>query len=120
MLESGAVRNGASSRDLAFIAATATFLILPYSFKYDMTVASLGFALALFRQWHTLSVLERAALIAGYVSPQMTFLAGPLGIPLAPLALLIGLLVQVRVCTPSRRFVGLNVQLLPSRIMQAR
>ena len=85
---------GASFTDLAFISATATFLILPYAFNYDMTVVSLGFALMLFRNWDDLPVWQRAALIGGYLSPQMTFLGKILEVPIAPAVLLAGLYAQ--------------------------
>jgi hypothetical protein len=95
-----AQRKGAGLHDMAFIAASATFLILPYAFNYDMTVVSLGFALILFRQWDELGWLERAALIGGFLSPQLTFLGKLAGLPLAPAVLLAGLYVQVRSCRP--------------------
>jgi len=86
--------------DLAFISATATFLILPYAFNYDMTVVSLGFALMLFRHWEGLPAWQRAALIGGYLSPQITFLIRVFEVPLAPAVLLIGLYAQLRLCAP--------------------
>jgi hypothetical protein len=95
-----AERKRAGLHDLAFIAATATFLILPYAFNYDMTVVSLGFALILFRQWDRLSFWEAAALIAGFLSPQLTFTGRLVGFPVAPAVLLIGLYFQVRLCRP--------------------
>lgn len=95
-----AERNGASFTDLAFISATATFLILPYAFNYDMTVVCLGFALMLFRQWDDLPIWQRTALIGGYLSPQLTFLHRILELPIAPAALLVGLYAQLRLCAP--------------------
>ncbi len=97
-----AERKGAGLHDLAFIAATATFLVLPYAFNYDMTVVSLGFALILFRQWDELSFWEATALIAGFLSPQLTFMGRLVGFPVAPAVLLIGLYMQVRLCRPQR------------------
>lgn len=93
-----AQRNGASMREMAFIAATATFLILPYAFNYDMTVVSLGIALLLHGQWRQLNMLERAALIAGFVSPQAGMLLTIADLPLVPAILLAVLIVQVRRC----------------------
>ena len=95
-----AVRRGTRLHDLAFIAATATFLVLPYAFTYDMTVVSLGFALILFRQWEEIGALERVALIGGFITPQLTFLGKIVGFPIAPLVLIGGLYVQVRLCRP--------------------
>jgi hypothetical protein len=103
-----AERNGASFTDLAFISATATFLILPYAFNYDMTVVSLGFALMLFRHWDELPIWQRAALIGGYLSPQMTFLHQILEVPLAPACLLAGLYAQFRLCAPKGRDAALS------------
>ncbi len=100
LLYAQAVRRGARLHDLAFIAATATFLVLPYAFNYDMTVVSLGFALILFRRWDETGVLERIALIGGYISPQLTFLGKIIALPFAPLVLIVGLYVQVRLCRP--------------------
>lgn len=96
-------RSGASDRELAFIGATATFLILPYGFNYDMTVASLGFALLMFAQWGRLRWFERCALIGGFLAPQMTFASGLVHLPLTPVLLLAGLYVQVRLCGAAKR-----------------
>ena len=80
---------------------TATFLlVLPYAFNYDMTVVLLGFALILFRQWEEIGALERVALIGGFITPQLTFLGKIVGFPIAPLVLIGGLYVQVRLCRP--------------------
>lgn len=98
-----AERKGASFMDLAFISATATFLILPYAFNYDMTVVSLGFALMLFRHWGELPAWQRAALIGGYLSPQMTFLGWALEAPIVPAILLAGLYAQLGLCTSKSR-----------------
>jgi hypothetical protein len=95
-----AERKGAGLHDLAFVAATGTFLILPYAFNYDMTVVSLGFALILFRQWDELGPWERAALIGGFLSPQLTFIGKLVAFPVAPVILLAALYAQVRVCPP--------------------
>jgi len=94
-----AERKGASLTNLAFISATATFLILPYAFGYDMTVVSLGFALMLFRHWGSLPSWQRAALIGGYLSPQMSYLGKFVAVPIAPAFLLAGLYAQLRLCT---------------------
>ena len=103
-----AERKGASLTDLAFISATATFLILPYAFNYDMTVVCLGFALMLFRHWGNLPTWQRAALIGGYLSPQMTFLGWALEAPIVPVVLLAGLYAQLRLCTREPQPKGLT------------
>ena len=94
-----AVRRGAPLHRLAFIAATATFLILPYAFDYDMTVVSLGFALLLFERWEGLPVWQREVRIAGYLTPQLTFIGKMVALPLTPAILLVGLYLQVRLCS---------------------
>lgn len=94
-----AERRGVKIEDLCFIAATATFLILPYAFNYDMTVVCLGFALLLFRHWPNLTRWQRAVLIGGYVSPQLTLIGQQILVPLTPIALLAALYMQVKLCT---------------------
>lgn len=74
-----------------FTAATATFLIVPYAFGYDMTVACLGFAVLLHARWGALSWAERAGLMLAFWTPQLLLLA-----PLIPFALLYALSIQVR------------------------
>jgi alpha-1,2-mannosyltransferase len=81
---------------LCFPAATATFLVLPYAFDYDMTVAALGLMLTLHRRWKTMSVWERTALGAGFLAPQLCILLGMTGVPLTPLLLLAALVAQMR------------------------
>ena len=63
----------ARSKPDPFVYATATFLILPYAFNYDMTVVSLGFAILLYNYWGSLSIAERGILAAAFLSPQLTF-----------------------------------------------
>ena len=76
--------------ELAFPAATATFLILPYAFNYDMTVVVLGFAILLYARWGELSWDEKAILTIGFLSPPLTFVFPPI----APAALALSLHVQ--------------------------
>lgn len=84
-------RNAALA-DLAFISASATALILPYIFNYDLTVASLGFVICLYKHWAQLSRWEKIALWLGFAIPLFVMIQNLLG----PLALLAGLIVQVR------------------------
>lgn len=89
---------GAVPRDLAFIAATATALISPYIFNYDLTVVSLGFVLCLYRCWPSLGAWEKRALWLAFSVPLFGIafnLFPPLGL-LSPLFLMAGLAVQVR------------------------
>ncbi|WP_236613069.1 glycosyltransferase family 87 protein [Sphingobium quisquiliarum] len=78
--------------DLAFIAASATAIVLPYIFNYDLTVASLGFLVCLYRHWAILARWEKAALWLGFAVPLLVMAFGYVG----PIGLLIGLIVQVR------------------------
>ena len=77
-------------KDLAFPAATATFLVLPYGFSYDMGVVSLGFAILIYRHWTVLPLWQRVVSMLGFLSP------GWASIAVEPLILLAGLYVQVR------------------------
>jgi alpha-1,2-mannosyltransferase len=90
--------------DLAFVAATATLLILPYAFDYDMTVANLGFGIVLLTGWSGLALWEKAALALAYVLPSLSIAADPLGLPLGPPILLAALVAQVR------RLVAMNAE----------
>lgn len=63
---------------LAFPLATATFLILPYSFAYDMAVVSLGFAVLIHDRWGEMDWPERAAAAGGYMAVIVPMLAPPL------------------------------------------
>lgn len=75
-----------------FVLATATFIVIPYVFAYDMTVACLGFAVMLWRQWPALSQPHRLILSAALVSPILTIVLAPL----VPPILLAALYVQTR------------------------
>ncbi len=81
---------------LCFPAATATFLVLPYAFDYDMTVATLGLMLTLHRRWEVIAPWERTVLGAGFLVPQACILLAMAGIPACPLVLLAALFVQLR------------------------
>jgi hypothetical protein len=53
----------------AFTAATASFLISPYGFHYDMPVACLGFGLLLYANWTTMPLWHRLPIGLGFISP---------------------------------------------------
>lgn len=57
-----------------FTAATASLLISPYGFHYDMAVACLGFALAIHGGWSRATLLQRLALAGGYLAPVLVYL----------------------------------------------
>ncbi|MEQ7873046.1 glycosyltransferase family 87 protein [Sphingomonas sp. ASV193] len=63
---------------LVFPAATATFLVLPYSFAYDMAAVSLGFAVLLDHDWGAMGWRQRAMTIGGYVGTAFPAIAPPL------------------------------------------
>jgi hypothetical protein len=75
-----------------FTAATATFLILPYAFHYDMTVANLGFAVLIFTRWDEMGLIEKLVACLGFLVPEFT----TFGSWFAPPILLAGLYVQTR------------------------
>jgi hypothetical protein len=75
--------------ELCFPLATATFLILPYAFGYDMVAVFIGFASLVYSRWSVMNAAERAATAVACLSPALTF-AG-----LVAPALLAGLWVQV-------------------------
>lgn len=70
------------SKPEPFLYATATFLILPYVFNYDMTVTCLGFAVLLYRFWEQLTLANRIVATLAFLSPALTFLANPLVPPI--------------------------------------
>ena len=53
----------------AFTAATASFLISPYGFHYDMPVACLGFGLLIFSHWRDMPIRHRIPIAIGFLSP---------------------------------------------------
>ena len=73
-------------QSLAFPLATATFLILPYGFAYDMAVVALGFAVLVHDHWGRLNWPGRLCALAGF--------AGAIFPAFAPPLLLMGLWVQ--------------------------
>jgi hypothetical protein len=77
-------------KHLAFPVATATFLVLPYGFSYDMAVVSLGFAILIYQRWSTFRIWHRVVVVFCYLSPTLT------SWPIIPLILLAGLYIQVR------------------------
>ena len=85
-----------SRRMEPFALATATFLIVPYVFVYDMTVVCLGFALLLWRDWGLLSRREKTGLTLGFMAPNLPFILPAL----APPILLWALAIQSRKPAP--------------------
>lgn len=58
----------------AFTAATATCLIAPFGFHYDMPVACLGFGLLLFANWKAMPFRHRLPIGLGFISPVIAVL----------------------------------------------
>ncbi len=77
-------------------AATATFLVLPYAFNYDLTVVGLGALIVLHRPDRPAEVGERFALTLAFLLPLLVVPMNNVGIPVAPPALmaLLGLLLR--------------------------
>lgn len=94
----------APTRDLAFLAATATFLFLPYSFNYDLTAVAIG-ALWVMKVSTDATMQFRLGLY-GFLAPQLGLVLAAAQLPLMPL-MLAGLAVaQFRIAVgaaPSRR-----------------
>ena len=88
-----AARRPLPTVDLAMLAATATFLVLPYGFNYDLTVVMI----AAVRLWAgpQATRVERWLAVTGFLSPQIGMLLAPLGVPAMPL-MLAALFVAVR------------------------
>lgn len=80
--------------DLALLTATATFLVLPYAFNYDLTVSAMGAAILMYRA--TLNPFERAGAIMGFLAPQLGLLLALSGIHITPILLFILAMVQYR------------------------
>jgi hypothetical protein len=80
-----AARRRLPTPELAMLTATATFLVLPYAFNYDLTVVMI----AAVRLWADPQATrgERALAVTGFLSPQIGMLLAPLGIPGIPLML---------------------------------
>jgi hypothetical protein len=78
------------------MAATATFLVLPYAFNYDMEVVGLGAAMLLFDPRRQLDIVGRVLALLALGSPVLILLLGPHIVPILPLALLGFLCVQAR------------------------
>ena len=88
-----------------FAFATATFLIVPYVFVYDMTVACLGFAICIWNNWGSLSRGERAVLTIAFLIPVIAIGVSHEGTLIAPPILLAALYIQTKPRTGDYRAV---------------
>lgn len=76
-------------------AATATFLISPYGFHYDMSVACLGFAILIHSYWTKLPLWQRLTASLAFLAPIIV----QFGTWWVPPIMLLGLFVQTQ-CFP--------------------
>ena len=81
-----AAASRAPTRDIALLAATATFLIVPYSFNYDLTVVMIGAIWLLTRE--DLSRGEERLATYGFLAPQVGMVLSAFTIPVMPMMLL--------------------------------
>lgn len=89
-------RSGAPLTTLGLVAATATFLVLPYAFNYDMGAVCLAALLGMYRSCADGRPFDRLVYACAYLSPALIFkLNGTLPL-LVPLFLLAMLFVEVR------------------------
>lgn len=88
-----AIRRGVATDRLALLAATATFLVLPYSLNYDLIVVAIG-ALVVLRA--RISAIDRTLGLIGFLAPQLGMVLAILGWPVTPLMLAGLMLAQYR------------------------
>ncbi len=89
-------RSGASLASLGLVTATATFLVLPYSFNYDMGIVCLAALIGMRQSCEDDRPFDRLIYAAAYLSPALIFkLNGTLPM-LVPFFLLAMLFVEVR------------------------
>jgi len=79
-------------------AATATFLISPYGFHYDMSVACLGFAILIYSYWERMPLWQRLTASLAFLAPVIV----QFGTWWVPPIMLLGLFVQTE-CFPGVR-----------------
>jgi alpha-1,2-mannosyltransferase len=92
---------GTSLRAHALITSTATFLVLPYAFNYDLAVPMIG-ALTLMSAAGRSTMTWRLAFY-GFIAPQFGMVTAAMGLPLMPL-FIAGLLCALVGETVSRPF----------------
>ncbi len=89
---------GAELRGYALLTSTATFLVLPYAFDYDMTVPMIG-ALTIMTCTEC-SSMDRRLAFYGFIAPQFGIVLAAMGAPLMPLMIAGLALAQFRVLRP--------------------
>lgn len=82
--------------ELGLMSATATFLVLPYAFNYDMELVGLSAAMLLFDGQRRLDPIGRILALTALGTPFLVLVLNPIGIPILPVALLGFLWIQAR------------------------
>jgi len=82
--------------ELGLLTTTATFLVLPYAFNYDMPIVGLSAVMLLFGGQRQLDGIGRVLALTAFGTPFLVLWINPLGIPILPVALLGFLWVQAR------------------------
>jgi hypothetical protein len=96
-----AARSAMPWPELGLLTATATFLVLPYAFNYDMVLVGLAAAILLFGRGRALPWYGRILAMLAFAAPLLVFLANYFLVPLLPLVLLGFLFVQLRAYLPA-------------------
>ena len=91
-----AARTEIAWTELGLMLATATFLVLPYAFNYDMGVVGLGAAMLLFDGKGRLDLVGRVLALIALGIPVLVLTLSSTVSPVLPLALLGFLFVQAR------------------------
>jgi hypothetical protein len=99
-------------RGLVFPSATATFVVLPYAFGYDMAVVSLGFAIMIHERWRSLPGWQKVVAALGFLSPSLMWLG------IEPIILLAGLYLQTRPSGADRDAVATGLPFHPVHAAQ--
>lgn len=86
-------------REFALITATATFVVLPYGFNYDMTVPMLG-AICVMGAAERSAINWRLAFY-GFIAPQFGMVLAAMGLPLMPIFIAGLAYAQLRLCCSS-------------------
>lgn len=89
-------------RDLGLVAATATFVVLPYAFNYDMMLVGIAAAAMLLNgRARPLGWAEMAWAVLALAAPILVFELALLSAPILPVALLAFLYMQVKAYLPA-------------------
>ena len=87
--------------ELGMMIATATFLVLPYAFNYDMGVVGIAALMLLYGKGRELSPIERLFCLLALIAPVAVLALNPMGMPILPVALLGFLYTQSKAYVPA-------------------